>query len=300
MLQTRTFDLRDERDRLDDELDDLADRMVELEDEAAELQGEASGLGDDAAEDDRRNLQTEFGRLMEEREELEQDVERIQQQFAGVEWAVSKYGTDDAQDVATDGGVDERARVSETSDEDPRDEQEPDIEEVRREMAAPDDESAGNEPVEPSKPSNTGGRKPRPSDSPPDGERDEGAKNTGSKTANPTITLGGLDGGEYARVTDKVGDAQQQTMGFGGQGGSVDGASQIFYCAMGLVDAPFIERGAGFEQKVKAVRGVSPSLLGWMQEKIGELTTPSESAGNDFSARLNQARARRNGTSQPE
>jgi hypothetical protein len=64
----------------------------------------------------------------------------------------------------------------------------------------------------------------------------------------------------------------------------------VFYCAAGLVDAPFIERGAGFEEKCEAVREVHPGLMVWMESRIDDVNTPSEELGNGWGDRLRRAR----------
>jgi hypothetical protein len=126
-------------------------------------------------------------------------------------------------------------------------------------------------------------------------------------TNDVTITLGGLTAGEQARVTDRAGDAQAErsrtVVGGGRQGGSVEGASRVFYCSAGLVDAPFIKRGAGFEEKCEAVREVHPGLMVWMESRIDEVNTPSENLGREWDERLSDARNNRQsnkGTSPPD
>lgn len=106
--------------------------------------------------------------------------------------------------------------------------------------------------------------------------------------ADAEITLGALTTGEYARVSDYTTDAANEQVG---GPTSVEGASQIFFVAAGLVDAPFVDDSAGFEDRCAAVRGLPPQITRWLESQVDELTTPDVDLGNGFEARVAERRS---------
>jgi hypothetical protein len=100
-----------------------------------------------------------------------------------------------------------------------------------------------------------------------------------------TVELAGLNKGEQARVHDRAEAAAETVVGVGETG--TDGAKTIFRCAMGLVDAPFIPEGAGFEQRVPVVREELPvELCRWVEDEVNDLTTVGEGNSQTFAERL--------------
>lgn len=285
-LKQQTYDLRDERDRLDDELDALSERAAEcqLDLEAAAADG-ADGGGDD--------LNAETVRLQQDLEEIQREAADVQTHLAGLAWAIDEWGndTDAGPDVATDGGKRElsgRARTSETSDEDPR-EDDPKVQQARRRLEADDAEAvteldgddAAHDPRDP--PAGGGETSDNATESAPDpaSTRTDGAV---------TVTLGGLTAGEYARVADLVSAASQQRVGFAQGGGPArQGQSRNVFVAAGTVSAPWIESGMDLEAQADAVGDLSPNFVEWLETQINDLTTPPESVGNDFGDRVAQA-----------
>jgi len=108
--------------------------------------------------------------------------------------------------------------------------------------------------------------------------------------ADATITLGGLNKGEQARVYDRADAASETVVGVGETG--TDGAKSVFRTAMGLVDAPFVDADAGFEARVRVVREDLPiELCRWIEDEVNDLTTVGGDEGNSdgFAARLADA-----------
>jgi hypothetical protein len=100
-----------------------------------------------------------------------------------------------------------------------------------------------------------------------------------------TVTIGALDTGEMARVTDRTLDAKGEIVGRGSDP-SVDGASENFYVAMGIREAPFIDEGAGFEARATAVQGLHPNFTKYLRNRIDDLSTPEADLGNSFRERV--------------
>lgn len=100
------------------------------------------------------------------------------------------------------------------------------------------------------------------------------------------VTLGALTTGEYARVTDRLDAARQERVGFGPDGGAMEGAGRVFFAAAGLVDAPFVDADADFEAKAQAVNDLPPQFTRWLEARVDDLTTPDVDVGNGFEARL--------------
>jgi len=92
------------------------------------------------------------------------------------------------------------------------------------------------------------------------------------------ITLGALNAGEFADVTDSLSDLQDgQT--------PKNGAGQIVFAAKGIVNAPFIDEDMTEEQKIAAVAQLAPQFHEWIQARVDDLSTPDVS-GNGFEQRL--------------
>jgi hypothetical protein len=306
---TTRYDLREERDRLDGELDDLAAQSVEHEERFADLQGRAA-TDDGDSSDGNDEFQRELGQLMEDREELQEKIGRINRQYNGVVWALNRYGSTDHGEVATDGGENAPGTPDSSAENAaPDDDASTNDEELYEQMTADDDDerptvTAPDQRPQTAASTDHSGSGPAQSADSPTADEDTAPTQPDSRTAGSgsgaagtgevTITLGGLTAGEHARVTDRAGDAQAEksrtVVGGGRQGGSVEGASRVFYCAAGLVDAPFVDRGAGFEEKCEAVREVHPGLMVWMESRIDDVNTPSEELGNGWGDRLRRAR----------
>jgi len=99
------------------------------------------------------------------------------------------------------------------------------------------------------------------------------------------VTLGDPDTGDMANVTDRSLDAKRSQIGRG-DNPSVVGVQQVFYVAAGVIDAPFVDKSAGFEDTVRAVRGLKPQFTGWLESRIDDLSEPEVDLGNDYSERV--------------
>lgn len=97
----------------------------------------------------------------------------------------------------------------------------------------------------------------------------------------PTVSVGGLTTGEHGRVGDRVADARSEQVGRGTEP-SMAGVTRIFWVAMGTVEAPFFDDGAGFEGRVAAVRELPPELTSWLEHRINEKTTVGADTGKSF------------------
>lgn len=94
------------------------------------------------------------------------------------------------------------------------------------------------------------------------------------RDAYESVTVGALTTGEYGRFTDKVSDVQQEKVGFQQGGSSVNGASQVFFVASGLVEGAGVEEGDTFESKVSVVNQHAPQFTNWLEEQVDDVTTP--------------------------
>lgn len=92
--------------------------------------------------------------------------------------------------------------------------------------------------------------------------------------ADATVTVRGLNAGEYARVEDRAAAMRQEA------GGStpIPGSYRNVFAAMGIVDAPFIDADADWDDRIRAVASQPPGVAIWLQNKVDDLTTVS--AGN--------------------
>lgn len=100
------------------------------------------------------------------------------------------------------------------------------------------------------------------------------------------VVLGGLSTGEYARVTDRLDAARQERVGYGPDGGSMEGAGRVFFAAAGLVEAPFLDADADFEATARAVNDLPPQFTRWLEARVDDLTTPETDVGNGFEERV--------------
>lgn len=103
-----------------------------------------------------------------------------------------------------------------------------------------------------------------------------------------TITVGGLDAGEYAQVQDRAESYRAQQDGDSG----VPGARRNVFAAMGVVDAPFLDREAIADaddplgETLDAVTSLPVGVADWLESRANELTTVSEGDFRSFSERL--------------
>jgi len=97
------------------------------------------------------------------------------------------------------------------------------------------------------------------------------------------VVLGGLSGGEFARVEDKLASTKQNGVDVG------SGALRIHNVAMGTVTAPYIREGMSLQEKVGAVSQLPDSYLRWASSKIDELTRPEGNGQRAFADLLRDA-----------
>lgn len=95
------------------------------------------------------------------------------------------------------------------------------------------------------------------------------------------VTLGALNAREYGKIGDRVKTAKEQSVDGVSQLTSMDGVQQIFFVAGGLVEAPFIPRDAGFEEKAQTVGDLAPQFVTYLQYRVDDLSTP-DVQGNGF------------------
>lgn len=95
-----------------------------------------------------------------------------------------------------------------------------------------------------------------------------------------SVTFGKLTGGEYARVTDRMGDLKSQKVGHGPSGGAIQGAAQLYWAGMSLVEAPFISDGDGFEERVEAVRDLPAEVTRWLASEASDRSSLDDALGN--------------------
>lgn len=106
--------------------------------------------------------------------------------------------------------------------------------------------------------------------------------------ADATVTVGGLDAGEYAQVQDRAATFRAQTDSEGG----VPGARRNVFAAMGVVDAPFLDRETIADAEdplgatLDAVASQPVGVAEWLESRANELTTVSEGDFRSFSERL--------------
>ena len=308
---TTRYDLCEERDRLDDQLDELVKQSLDLEDQFDELQGRFATLEDDEGDEAAKR---EYGRLIREQERLEEKIVQGSKQYNGLLWAIDRYGAGGSERVVTDGGAREDADDTDTDAGEDGGKQELYDKMTSTDNAgegSPTGATASGADQQPQAAASGGQSADDPTqsaDSTTASADQQATQPAGAAATNDiTIVLGAHTAGERAQVTDKRSDVQaeksQSVVGGGQAAGTAEGASSVFYCAAGLVDAPFIEPGWDFEQKCKAVREVHPGLMAWMQARIDEVSSPSENLGNGFQQRVSRVRnnrEKRNETSPPD
>lgn len=94
------------------------------------------------------------------------------------------------------------------------------------------------------------------------------------------VTLGGLTGGEFGRVSDELvaGD---------GAGG---GATRVLLVANGTVAAPYIDDGMDDDERAANAGNLPITYLKWAEARVNELTTVGGNGGMRFSDFLGEAR----------
>jgi hypothetical protein len=84
-----------------------------------------------------------------------------------------------------------------------------------------------------------------------------------------TITVRGLDAGEYGQVEDDVSAVRAQR----DEPGGVAGARRVIFAGRGLVDAPFLEDGATGDDTIAAVRNQPVGVAKYLEAVVNDLTT---------------------------
>lgn len=92
-----------------------------------------------------------------------------------------------------------------------------------------------------------------------------------------SVTLGGLNAGEYGRLQDDL------------PNDAGDGASRIFFVAYGTVSAPYVADDR--EQTVANVSQLPPAFVKWAEAKINDLTHVGGDEGNRFYRSLRETAA---------
>lgn len=101
-----------------------------------------------------------------------------------------------------------------------------------------------------------------------------------------TLTFGGLTGGEYGRVEDRLSSAAHSRR----ESGPMTGAARVHMVAAGTVDAPYIDDDYGHDQKVSAASGLPVEFLKWAEARIGDLTTVGNGDVASFAALVREKR----------
>lgn len=96
------------------------------------------------------------------------------------------------------------------------------------------------------------------------------------------VTVRGLDAGEYARVEDRAAAMRAQA----DQPGGMPGSTRNVWAAAGLVDAPFLDEDADFDQKIQAVASLDPGVAKWLEARVNDLTSVSEGNWTPLRERL--------------
>jgi|APHM01.1.fsa_nt_gi hypothetical protein len=93
-----------------------------------------------------------------------------------------------------------------------------------------------------------------------------------------TVTIGGLDAGDYARVDDRAAAISEQSDDPGGNPGS----RATVYAAVALVDAPFLPAPDDVDEsdplniKMAAIAEQPVGVRDWLQSQANDLTTVSD------------------------
>lgn len=97
---------------------------------------------------------------------------------------------------------------------------------------------------------------------------------------------------QFADFGDRVGDLSEQLVGRQ----SVNNASESFFVAKGLAEAPWFPEGATFEQKAEAVGDLYPQVVKFLYAQINEVSTPPVDFQNGFEARSRAKRQKQTST----
>jgi len=92
-----------------------------------------------------------------------------------------------------------------------------------------------------------------------------------------SITLGGLTGGEFGQVEDKVNAARERN----GQRHN-SGVTRVYYVAAGTVDAPYIDDDMDEDDRTAAVSQLPITYLRWAEAQIEELTSVGGNGQKSF------------------
>jgi len=93
--------------------------------------------------------------------------------------------------------------------------------------------------------------------------------------ADAEITVRGLSAGDQARVEDRASDIRAERSG----AGNAPGSRRQVTVATGLVEAPFLDGDAGYEETLRAVGNVPDGVVVWLQSEIDDATSLE---GNDY------------------
>lgn len=96
-----------------------------------------------------------------------------------------------------------------------------------------------------------------------------------------TVEIEGHTAGDMARVEDQIAERQER---LGQQ--SLPGTRQNLFVASGLVDAPFLDDDAGFDEKLATVADQPVGVVRWLRARINDLTTVAEGNWKGLDARL--------------
>lgn len=92
------------------------------------------------------------------------------------------------------------------------------------------------------------------------------------------VTLGGLTGGEYGQVEDRLVSAALDR----GDDSVGSGAERIHLVAQGTVDAPYLDDDAGYEQAIAATAQLPLGYLKWAEAEINEMTAVGNGERESF------------------
>jgi hypothetical protein len=107
----------------------------------------------------------------------------------------------------------------------------------------------------------------------------------GEYAADAEITVRGLSAGDQARVEDRASDIRAERSG----AGNAPGSRRQVTVATGLVDAPFLDAGAGYKETLRTVADLPDGVVVWLQSEIDDATSLEGNEYRRFGERL-QAR----------
>lgn len=99
-----------------------------------------------------------------------------------------------------------------------------------------------------------------------------------------TVIIEGLTAGGFARVEDYLAGAGEEQ----GQD-RLPGTRDNAMAAMGLVDAPFVDDEAGFEERLAAVADEPVGVAKWLAARVNEETQADEGNWQSFGERYREA-----------